>query len=394
MPKPFSLQSPEAIAKEYGGNKQMIAQAMQSGIVDPTSGTLAGMFIDRMRSAQSQEMQPQPTIAQQVFAPPAAMPPGGLPPPGGMGGPQMGGPPMGAPPAAPTQQPGDQTLMMADGGLAGIPVPDTMFDEPSNGGFDDGYAHGGIVSFAEAGSINLADLLTRAQANKGLYAGLAPQDTEAQDAAMQMLRSEADPEAIKKRANEDKWFALAQLGAKMASTPGSLLQSASAGIQSALPGLQTASKERRADMRDAVMKRAELAGASNKEARELASQALSGEISMAELNQRIANSESQNQLERDKMKLDRELGYARIRAEKTIASMRRPDESKFDTMLRIMQTGKPEEKAALEALLKLQQQYAPSSASGLPPEFIRNVQGGRAAGQTNQDSGTYLGTMK
>jgi hypothetical protein len=25
------------------------------------------------------------------------------------------------------------------GGLSDLPVPDTMFDEPTNGGFDDGY---------------------------------------------------------------------------------------------------------------------------------------------------------------------------------------------------------------------------------------------------------------
>ena len=52
--KPYRIQSPEAIAKDYGGNKQQIAQAMQMGIVDPTAGVLAGMFIDRMRSAQMQ----------------------------------------------------------------------------------------------------------------------------------------------------------------------------------------------------------------------------------------------------------------------------------------------------------------------------------------------------
>ena len=49
--KPFTMQSPEQIAKDYAGNKQKIAEAMQMGIVDPTAGTLAGMFIDRMRSA-------------------------------------------------------------------------------------------------------------------------------------------------------------------------------------------------------------------------------------------------------------------------------------------------------------------------------------------------------
>ena len=67
MAKPFSIQSPEQIAKEYGGNKQKIAAAMQTGIVDPTAGVLAGMFIDRMRSAQMQEQAPKPTVAQQVM---------------------------------------------------------------------------------------------------------------------------------------------------------------------------------------------------------------------------------------------------------------------------------------------------------------------------------------
>ena len=72
--KPYDLQSPEQIAKDYGGNKQKIAEAMQMGILDPTAGTLAGMFIDRMRSAAQQEAAPQQSVAQQVFAPPAPPP--------------------------------------------------------------------------------------------------------------------------------------------------------------------------------------------------------------------------------------------------------------------------------------------------------------------------------
>ena len=57
--KPYNLQSPEQIAKDYGGNKQKIAEGMQMGIIDPTAGTLAGMFIDRMRSAAQQEQAPR-----------------------------------------------------------------------------------------------------------------------------------------------------------------------------------------------------------------------------------------------------------------------------------------------------------------------------------------------
>ena len=66
--KPYSLQAPEQIAKDYGGNKQKIAEAMQIGVLDPTAGTLAGMFIDRMRAAAQAEQAPQQTVAQQVFA--------------------------------------------------------------------------------------------------------------------------------------------------------------------------------------------------------------------------------------------------------------------------------------------------------------------------------------
>ena len=110
MAQSMTMQSPEKIAGEYGGNKQKIAQAAQSGLIDPTSAVLAGMFIDRMRAAQAQEQAPKQTIAQQVFTPPhPQMPPQGAPP---MGAPPQVGPmqampqampmpPQGGPPQAP-----------------------------------------------------------------------------------------------------------------------------------------------------------------------------------------------------------------------------------------------------------------------------------------------------
>ena len=175
--KPFSLQSPEQIAKDYSGNKQKIAQAAQMGLVDSTAAVLAGMFIDRMRSAQMLEQQPQQTVAQQVLspqpqaAPPPAPPQGGAPtgmagapPIGGLQqrlgmATQQGGTPVPAPQAA---GPG-----FAEGGLASLPVPDGMFDEPSGGGFNEGYAGGGIVAFANGGetedpeSISTSEMLQR-----------------------------------------------------------------------------------------------------------------------------------------------------------------------------------------------------------------------------------------
>jgi hypothetical protein len=100
----YELQSPKDIAMEYGGNKQKIAQATQMGLIDPTAAVLAGMFIDRMRSAQQEEMAPQQTVAQQVMAP--QMPP-------------------------------------TEAGVAALPVPDEMV--PSE------FAGGGIIAFANGG---------------------------------------------------------------------------------------------------------------------------------------------------------------------------------------------------------------------------------------------------
>jgi hypothetical protein len=143
--KPFNLQSPEKVAEAYGGNKQKIAQAIQMGAIDPTSGLLAGMFIDRMRGAQAMERAPQQTVAQQVFAPPAPpAPPAGLgaiaPQGGGMPAPQ--GPQMAS--AAPMGMPapmGQPPVGMAEGGLTALPLPDDMYNEES-------FAGGGIVAFA------------------------------------------------------------------------------------------------------------------------------------------------------------------------------------------------------------------------------------------------------
>lgn len=143
--KPYNLQSPEAIAKEYSGNKMKIAQAAQLGLVDPTAAVLAGMFIDRMRGAQQQEQAPQRTVAQQVLAPTPQAPAGA-----GLGAtpqaaqlaaayPEQGAPPAIPGPTMPTQEP----VMAADGGLMSLPVDDAMF-EPA-------YKEGGIVAFASGG---------------------------------------------------------------------------------------------------------------------------------------------------------------------------------------------------------------------------------------------------
>jgi hypothetical protein len=142
--KAYGIQSPESLAKEYGGNKQKIAKAVQLGILDPTAAVLAGMFIDRVRNAAQEEQGPQTTVAQQVL--------GGQPP-----APPQGPPP--GPPQAGLQAAAPAPMRMAYGGqvgvsnnqvpapamergLDGIPIPDNMFD----------YAGGGMVAFGSGGS--------------------------------------------------------------------------------------------------------------------------------------------------------------------------------------------------------------------------------------------------
>jgi hypothetical protein len=170
---------------------------------------------------------------------------------------------------------------MANNGLADLPVPDTMFDEPHNGS----YAGGGIVAFAGGEEVKAktaddddedmlestatrpkkpqslgampsfdiprsifgmsGDALENLARQKELY---APQ-TKQMDRATKAYEEELTPEGLKKAKKEDMWLALAQIGAKMASTPASLLQAASAGIGDALPGMRAAAAERKADQR-------------------------------------------------------------------------------------------------------------------------------------------------
>lgn len=129
--KPFSLQAPEEIAKDYGGDKQRIMQAAQMGIVDPTAALMAAMFIDRIRTAQTAEQSAPSTVAQDVFAPPA---PAGL---GAMPAPMQAAPGM-AQPTPPA------------GGIEALPVPEAMFPEEGAG-----MAGGGIVAFQSGGGIDL-----------------------------------------------------------------------------------------------------------------------------------------------------------------------------------------------------------------------------------------------
>ena len=333
--KPYNLQSPEQIAKDYGGNKQKIAEAMQMGIIDPTAGTMAGMFIDRMRSAAQTEAAPQQTVAQQVMAPQPQMPMGAPPappaPPAGLGAtpqaaampPMNAMPPMGAPPQGemPMMAMGGMVPPYASGGgLSDMPLPDGMFDEPSNGGFGDGYANGGLVAFLTGGEVkdkdknpddingdgvvdekdvilvnapqkvappkslgggvafdmpaNIAGMSSDMMTNLTNYQDMYTPERKQQDRLIAAYEEELTPESIRKAKKQDMWMALGQIGAKMATTPGSILQAASAGIGEALPGIAASAKERKADQRQLLKNLQEQEGLTNKEAKEAANIAL------------------------------------------------------------------------------------------------------------------------
>jgi hypothetical protein len=353
--KPFDLGATERVVKFFGGDKQKILQAFQSGALqqfapppmDQTLVVAAGMLADRMRSAAMQQAAPQQTVAQQVFAPPAPpQPPMGAP--AGLGAtpqaaampPMNATPPMGAVPPQGMPAPQGEMPMMAEGGmvppyasgggLSDLPVPDGMFDEPSNGGFGDGYAGGGIVAFADAGPVKEKlpgdvngdgvvdgnDILVSAPQKtappKSLGAGVAfdmpdsiagmssdmmtnltnyqdmyTPERKQQDRLIASMEEELTPESIKKAKKQDMWMALAQIGAKMATTPGSILQAASAGISEALPGVAASAKERKADQRQLLKNLQEQEGLTNKEAKEAANIALDMQVKYGSLYQAL-----------------------------------------------------------------------------------------------------------
>lgn len=111
----IDLMSPEKVASQYGGDKRKIAQAVQNGIINPTVGLMAGMFIDRMRAAAAREQQPATTVAEEVFERP-----------------QVG--------LAPARE-----GRPVERGLDALPVPEDVV--PS-------YESGGIVAFQDTGFVD------------------------------------------------------------------------------------------------------------------------------------------------------------------------------------------------------------------------------------------------
>jgi hypothetical protein len=175
---------------------------------------------------------------------------------------------------------------MAAGGLTTLPLPNDMFDEPSYGG----YAGGGLVAFAAGELVETGDpaiddpentivvpgpkdppaydptyiqstqavlpselggLGSDIFANLSRYEEAAPRETRRATEFQEYLDRMLSPEEQRARRQEDMWAALGQIGARMATTPGSLLQAASTGVAEALPGIREAASARRAEERGA-----------------------------------------------------------------------------------------------------------------------------------------------
>ncbi len=337
MAKPFSIQSPENIAKEYAGNKQRIAEAMQLGIVDATAGVLAGMFIDRMRSAQMQEQVPQQTVAQQVMG--GAPPPPPPPPSGGLGAtPQaaLQAAPQGAPPMAPPMDMPPEMGMappgMAEGGIVGLDVPSYMFDEPDNGS----YAGGGLVAFAGGSPGRAISFEEDFDVTFGTgpkppaaptYYGysidprqnmaiaqelLGKPESKYSGALEKDLAETLDPEAMAKRRKARVWDAVADMGFRLASSrnPSFLGAVGEAGL-GALPAAREAKQLEKSEQRYARKALADLEAGRNTQRAQLAAQALQ----MQQTAIQGYEAETGRKFQASEKKLDRDLEWR-------IASMR------------------------------------------------------------------------
>ena len=334
--KPFSLQAPESIAKDYGGNKQKIAQASQMGLVDPTAAVLAGMFIDRMRAAQAQEQAPPQTVAQQVFAPPAPQMPPSAPPPPPMGGPG-GPPPMPGDPGDPGMPPPPQMNApqgMAEGGLAALPIPDAMFDEPVDA---QSFGGGGIVSFADGGmyeGFDDVDPMTGLPIDRppeppsqGLPAIAPPPAPPAppaipdektsianyqsligdvphkySDMRAAQFERENSPAALAEQRRQDRWAAVGQFASALgASKSPNFLQAFNEAAGVTIPGMRKTQEERRAQQRDAIKELANDETATRAER----IQTVAGALALRQ--QQVMNASQRAALDQDVKRLAQEL---------------------------------------------------------------------------------------
>jgi len=292
--KPFNLQAPEQIAKDYMGNKQKIAAAAQAGTLDPTAAVLAGMFIDRMRAAQVQEQQPPSTVAQDVLPPPMQM---------GLGAPPPGMAPMGAPPAMGMPSP-PVNMPPPSGGMADLPVQGQVFPDAN-------FAGGGIVAFAAGDPVvadpaapvvpedpytpeNLYGLSANPLVNASSFDQLYKPQTARRDQVVAYYEGLMSPEAQEKARKQDLYTTLAQIGFGMAGTNSpSFLQAAGQAANAAIPGAIQARKERKAEQRQGLAALASVEDAVNAEQRARADFATAQARLAAEIKEGRVSAEAQ-----------------------------------------------------------------------------------------------------
>jgi hypothetical protein len=295
------------------------------------------------------------------------------------------------------------------GGVATLPVPDGMFDEPTNGG----YRGGGLVAFQRGGPVDeeeddgslstpsgqleilvpgatrrgskapkveqgmrfesperFGDLSGNVFTNLDTVRDLAPRETKRAEEYAESLERQRSPEERERRRKEDMWMALGQIGAKMATTPGSLLQAAGAGIGEALPGIREAAKERREDERAAFKALLDEERATNKEISEQADKALEMLKQYNSLEAAFQETNFRNVWEKmssaDRRYVAQVSAAAGIRSSEISASA-----SRFGSLMALER----EESARNRDVIKAVQSYTQSGPGYA--EYIRAVQGGR-----------------
>lgn len=181
--------------------------------------------------------------------------------------------------------------------------------------------------------------------------------------------------------DEDKWFALAQMGATMAGTPGSLLQAASAGMGAALPGLREAAKTRRAEEREAISVGASREAGRNKEQRELLSTGLSMVEKAGGFADAAKTREFQDKWQRMDDKTKRDL--AALSASTTLQAGRERTKSIADYQTKQAGMLERQERAA-------KAQLAGKAAQMAAAELQRNTAYGRATQKGDQKAAQKL----
>ena len=310
------------------------------------------------------------------MGPPPGAPPMGAPPMGGMppGAPPMDG--MGMPPAPPMGAPpmGAPPMGMADGGLAMLPIPETMFDEPMDGE----YAGGGVVAFAGAGEVDAEQTLREDMA---YYrdprnfmrdtAALYQPKRESAERVNQFNKDLLSEEGQKKRKKQDLNSFLMEFGAKLASTRGPLLSAAGEAAGKTLPGYQESVKERRAEVRDALKQLAADENMTNAEQRAFVIEGMKGRGQAGEIakgfvdraaTKDLAQMEQAGALQRTNATVQGNIRAAQIGANATAST------NPLKMIVDIQQTAQAEAQKAVEAWREKQPSYTPTMAKALDAE--------------------------